>query len=88
MSKTQFSKETFWSLLSKETTKGIVIPIIQRAYTHGGRGKDLSVEEKSNAFLEYLIDALFSDAKKKWNWILFTALRKTEKLCRLTGSSA
>jgi hypothetical protein len=64
MSGAQFSKETFWSLLSRDTTKGIVIPIIQRAYTQGGRGNDSTIEEKSNAFLEYLVDALCSDTKK------------------------
>ncbi len=51
-----FSKETFWSLLSNKG--GIVIPIIQRAYTQGGRGNDEAVAKKGEAFLQYLVDAL------------------------------
>jgi hypothetical protein len=51
-----FSKETFWSLLSNKG--GIVIPIIQRAYTQGGRGNDEAVAKKGDKFLQYLLDAL------------------------------
>ncbi|MDD4280328.1 MAG: DUF262 domain-containing protein [Candidatus Sumerlaeales bacterium] len=51
-----FFKESFWSLLSNKG--GIVIPIIQRAYTQGGRGCDAAVAKKGEKFLQYLVDAL------------------------------
>jgi hypothetical protein len=63
MSENNFSKETFWSLLSKNN--GIVIPIIQRAYTQGGRGDDKSVAEKGEKFLQCLVDALIGEKDKR-----------------------
>jgi hypothetical protein len=62
MSSAQFTKETFWSLLSKE--QGIAVPIIQRAYAQGGRGNDATVEEKGHAFLKYIVDTLCSSTNK------------------------
>jgi hypothetical protein len=55
MSNTQFEKTSFWNLLSGEN---ITIPIIQRAYTQGGRGGDPKIEIKSDRFLKRLIEAL------------------------------
>lgn len=58
MSESKFSKETFLSLLTKNTNGGIVIPIIQRSYTQGGRGNDEAIMKKGESFLQCLVDAL------------------------------
>jgi hypothetical protein len=74
MSDAQFVKETFWNLLSRE--EGIVIPIIQRAYTQGGRGKkgqqDESIERKGEAFLQCLVDALVDGKRIELDFIYGT----------------
>jgi hypothetical protein len=70
MSESNFSKETFLSLLSKNS--GIVIPIIQRAYTQGGRGNDETIEKKGVDFLKYLINALQTDNKIELDFIYGT----------------
>lgn len=56
----QFNKSSFWSLLSNTN---ITIPIIQQAYTQGGRGNDTRIEEKGKKFLERLIEALRNSEK-------------------------
>lgn len=54
----QFKKESFWSLLSNNEIKNITIPIIQRAYTQGGRKGDKKIEEKGERFVKRLVEAL------------------------------
>jgi hypothetical protein len=54
----QFNKSSFWSLLSNNSIEKITIPIIQRAYTQGGRSGDLKIETKGEKFLSRLIEAL------------------------------
>ena len=75
MNESKFSKETFWSLLTKNG--GIVIPIIQRAYTQGGRGKgkdkDEAVVKKGEAFLACLVDALIQGKPIELDFIYGTA---------------
>ncbi|MDR0864920.1 MAG: DUF262 domain-containing protein, partial [Candidatus Symbiothrix sp.] len=63
MSNIQFKRESFWSLLSNNETKKVTIPIIQRAYTQGGRGNDKKIEEKGERFLKRLIEALTDESK-------------------------
>jgi hypothetical protein len=81
MNKQSFTKETFWSLLSKE--QGIVIPIIQRSYTQGGRGNDETIEKKGKVFLKYVIDALCSGAKVELDFIYGTV--EDDKIMPLDG---
>ena len=63
MSKPTFVKETFWRLLCRNG--GVVVPIIQRAYTLGGRGfgghEDRRVKKIGLAFIECLVNALLGD---------------------------
>jgi hypothetical protein len=59
----QFNKESFWSLLSKSEIENITIPIIQRAYTQGGRSGDTKIEVKGQKFLDRLILALIDTSK-------------------------
>ncbi len=54
----QFYKTSFWSLLSQNSVEKITIPIIQRAYTQGGRDGDSKIEIKGQKFLNRLIEAL------------------------------
>lgn len=54
----QFNKSSFWSLLSNSSIENITIPIIQRAYTQGGRSGDPKIEIKGEKFLIRLIEAL------------------------------
>lgn len=54
----QFNKSSFWSLLSNNSIEKITIPIIQRAYTQGGRSGDPKIEIKGEKFLTRLIEAL------------------------------
>lgn len=54
----KFNKSSFWSLLSNKSTEKIIIPIIQRAYTQGGRSGDPKIEIKGEKFLARLIEAL------------------------------
>lgn len=50
----KFTKETFWSLLSKPDIENLTIPIIQRSYTQGGRvvggQSDDGIEAKGKRF--------------------------------------
>jgi len=54
----QFNKLSFWGLLSNDSIEKITIPIIQRAYTQGGRSGDPKIEIKGDKFLTRLIEAL------------------------------
>ena len=54
----QFNKSSFWSLLSNKSIEKITIPIIQRAYTQGGRSDDPKIEIKGEKFLNRLIEAV------------------------------
>jgi len=54
----KFNKSSFWSLLSNNSIEKITIPIIQRAYTQGGRSGDPKIEIKGEKFLTRLIEAL------------------------------
>jgi hypothetical protein len=54
----QFVKSSFWILLSNNKIDNITIPIIQRAYTQGGRSGDIKIEEKGTRFLKRLVDVL------------------------------
>lgn len=54
----QFNKTSFWSLLSNNSVEKITIPIIQRAYTQGGRSGEPKIEIKGEKFLARLIEAL------------------------------
>jgi hypothetical protein len=54
----QFNKTSFWSLLSNNSVEKITIPIIQRAYTQGGRSGEPKIEIKGEKFLTRLIEAL------------------------------
>ena len=58
MSNINFIKSSFWSLLSSKEIEKITIPIIQRAYTQGGRKGDNKIEKKGQRFLDRLIEAL------------------------------
>lgn len=59
----QFNKLSFWSLLSDIDINTITIPIIQRAYTQGGREEDSKIEEKGGKFLNRLLEALENKSK-------------------------
>lgn len=54
----RFDKQSFWSLISSPEIKSITIPIIQRAYTQGGRGGDEVVRGKGQRFVTRLVAAL------------------------------
>ena len=54
----KFIKQSFWSLISSPEIKSITIPIIQRAYTQGGRGDDEEVKDKGQRFVTRLVAAL------------------------------
>ena len=54
----RFNKQSFWSLISSPEIKSITIPIIQRAYTQGGRGGDEVVRSKGQRFVTRLVAAL------------------------------
>jgi hypothetical protein len=54
----QFNKSSFWSLISNNSIEKITIPIIQRAYTQGGRSGDPKIEIKGEKFLNRLMEAL------------------------------
>ena len=83
MNNAQFTRETFWNILSGG--KGIVIPIIQRAYTQGGRGNDPDIEEKGSAFLKYLVDALCSANNEKIELDFVYGTVEDNKLLPLDG---
>jgi hypothetical protein len=53
----QFKKTNFWNLLNNGIDN-ITIPIIQRAYTQGGRSGNPKIEVKGERFLKRLIEAL------------------------------
>lgn len=78
MNDMKFIKETFWHLLNREG--GIVIPIIQRSYTQGGRGigadEDVSVQKKGAAFLDYLVLALTKPSPVELDFIYGTTNSK------------
>lgn len=83
MSDTRFSTETFLSLLQKKNG-GIAIPIIQRAYTQGGRGtgknEDQQVKRTGEAFLDCLSKALLGDDPVEIDFIYGTnEIRKSEE---------
>lgn len=58
-----FKPMTFWGLLQQQIEysdkqKKVVIPIIQRPYTQGGRPDDPEIREKGKRFCNYLISQL------------------------------
>jgi hypothetical protein len=85
MFETKFVKETFWNLLKK--SGGIVIPIIQRAYTQGGRGtrgnEDQRVKKTGEAFIDCLVVALLEDKPIELDFIYGTT--ESEKIQPLDG---
>ncbi|MDR2835579.1 MAG: DUF262 domain-containing protein [Bacteroidales bacterium] len=78
MSKTEFRKETFWSLLDSNK---ITIPIIQRSYSQGGRktGKqeDETIEKKSNLFIERLCEALLNENPIELDFIYGSTMKNS-----------
>lgn len=57
---------TFWSLLRQNieysnSFKKVVIPIIQRPYTQGGRPDSEEIKNKGRRFCEFLVDCLLKD---------------------------
>ena len=57
----KFEKQSFWSLISRPDISSITIPIIQRAYTQGGRGDDEGIKEKGQQFISRLVAALHGE---------------------------
>ena len=57
----KFEKQSFWSLISRPDISSITIPIIQRAYTQGGRGDDEGIKEKGQQFISRLAAALHGE---------------------------
>lgn len=57
----KFDKQSFWSLVSRPDISSITIPIIQRAYTQGGRGDDEEIKEKGQLFISRLVAALHGE---------------------------
>ena len=82
-------KVSFWDLLKR---KNIVIPIIQRDYAQGRKGKEFLRER----FLKQLFDAsVFSSncstpcktMPNRWYWTLYMAVRRKTPSIRWTASS-
>ena len=60
-----FKPMTFWGLLQQpieysEEKKKVLIPIIQRPYTQGGRADDEGIREKGKRFCTFLVSKLKS----------------------------